>query len=54
MAKSVKPGTDDQTPGTYVEVGPGGEQLENPRVVEIGPGDRLPPTQQSGNRWVKK
>ncbi len=54
MPKAIKPGTDDQAPGTYVEVGPDGKSLENPRVIEIGPGDRLPPTQASGNRWVKK
>lgn len=54
MATPIKPGTDNQKPGTYVEVGPRGGQVHNPRVVEIGPGDRLPPTSKSGNGWKKK
>lgn len=54
MAKPIKPGTDNQRPGRYVEVGPRGGQVNNPRVVNIGPGDRLPPTQEPGRGWQKK
>ena len=54
MAKPIKPGTDNQKPGTYVEVGPRGGQVSDPRVVNIGPGDRLPPTKKPGNGWQKK
>ncbi len=54
MSKIIKPGTDNQKPGQYVEVGPRGGQLIHPRVVEIGSGDRLPPTSKPGNRWQKK
>lgn len=54
MPKFIKPGTDDQAPGEYVEVGPDGEIIREPRVVEIEKGDRLPPTRASGNRWMKK
>ena len=54
MAKPIKPGTDNQKPGTYVEVGPRGGQVSDPRVVNIGLGDRLPPTQKPGNGWQKK
>jgi len=54
LAKPIKPGTDNQKPGTYVEVGPRGGQVSDPRVVNIGPGDRLPPTQKPGNGWQKK
>lgn len=54
MPKPIKPGTDNQKPGTYIEVGPRGGKVDNPRVVDIGPRDRLPPTSESGNGWVKK
>lgn len=54
MGKPIKPGTDNQRPGTYVEVGPRGGQVSDPRVVQIGPGDRLPPAQKPGNGWQKK
>lgn len=54
MAKPIKPGTDNQKPGTYVEVGPQGGKVNKPRVVEIGSGDRLPPTTKPGNGWQKK
>lgn len=42
LAKPIKPGTDNQRPGTYVEVGPRGGQVNNPRIVHIDTGDRLP------------
>lgn len=51
--KPIKPGTDNQEPGRYIEVGPNGEQADNPRMIHINRGDRLPPTQQSGNKWLK-
>ena len=54
MAEPIKPGTDNQKPGTYKEVGPRGGEVNKPHVVEIGKGDRLPPTQKPGNGWVKK
>ena len=53
MEKPIKPGTDNMEPGSYLEVGPNGEQIDNPRTARIERGDRLPPTQKSGNRWVK-
>lgn len=55
MAKPLyKPGEDNKPSGTYVEVGPRGGRVVDPRVVHIDPGDRLPPTQESGRRWEKK
>ncbi|EEW36804.1 hypothetical protein HMPREF0444_1536 [Granulicatella adiacens ATCC 49175] len=54
MSKPIKPGTDNQPKGTYQEVGPKGGAVNRPRVVHIGDGDRLPPTQKPGNKWVKK
>lgn len=52
--KPIKPGTDNKPKGTYVEVGPQGGKIKDPRVVKIDQGDRLPPTQKPGNGWVKK
>ena len=52
--KPIKPGTDNKLKGTYVEVGPLGGKVNNPRVVKIDQGDRLPPTLKPGNGWVKK
>lgn len=50
----IKPGTDNQPAGTYEEVGPRGGQVDDPRIVHIDQGDRLPPTQKPGNGWIKK
>lgn len=52
--KLIKPGTDNQPAGTYVERGPRGGKVSNPRTVHIDRGDRLPPTQKEGNRWTRK
>lgn len=49
-----KPGQDNKPAGEYVEVGPRGEKVKGARRVEIDPGDRLPPTQESGRKWKKK
>ena len=54
MSKTIKPGTDNQPKGTYQEVGPRGGAVIRPRIVHIDKGDRLPPTQKPGNKWVKK
>ena len=53
MSKPIKPGTDNQPPGTYIEVGPLGGKVIGPRVVHIDYGDRLPPTQKPGNGWER-
>lgn len=52
--KLIPPGTDNQRPGTYKEVGPRGGEVSKPREVKIDSGDRLPPTQKPGNKWTKK
>ena len=52
--KPIKPGTDNQHPGRYVEVGPRGGKVPNALEVHIDSGDRLPPTQQPNRGWVKK
>ena len=54
MPKIIKPGTDNQPAGKYVEVGPKGGAVTRPRIVKIDSGDRLPPTQKPGNKWTKK
>ena len=48
-----KPGQDSRPPGKYTEVGPRGGSVNDPRVVTIGNGDRLPPTQKPGRRWTR-
>ncbi|MBF0714529.1 YjzC family protein [Gemella sp. GH3] len=50
----IKPGTDNKSAGLYKEVGPRGGNVNNARTVRIDQGDRLPPTQKPGNRWIKK
>lgn len=37
----IKPGTDNQKPGRYVEVGPRGGKVTNGHTATIGKGDRL-------------
>lgn len=53
-AKLYKPGEDNKPAGTYIEVGPKGGQVNDPRVVNIDSGDRLPPTQEPNHKWKKK
>jgi len=54
MSDLKKPGEDNQPSGKYIEVGPRGGKIDNPRIVNIDPGDRLPPTQEKGNKWKQK
>lgn len=54
MKELIKPGTDNKPAGTYIEVGPRGGSVSDPRVVHIDQGDRLPPTQEPGRKWQKK
>lgn len=54
MDELIKPGTDNKPAGTYIEVGPRGGSVKDPRVVKIDQGDRLPPTQEPGHKWTKK
>lgn len=54
MSDLKKPGTDNQPPGEYKEVGPRGGKVNNPRTVKIDAGDRLPPTQEKGHKWKKQ
>lgn len=54
MSKPIKPGTDNQAPGEYVEVGPRGGKVSGGHHAKIDSGDRLPPTSQKGNGWKKK
>jgi hypothetical protein len=54
MSELQKPGTDNQPAGTYIETGPRGGKVDNPRVVKIDQGDRLPPTSKVGNKWIKR
>ena len=53
MAELIKPGTDNMPAGKYIEVGPQGGKIKHPRIVKIDPGDRLPPTQETGHKWKR-
>ena len=53
MVNSIKPGTDNQKPGHYVEVDPRGGSVPKGHTATIGKGDRLPPTSTKGNGWKK-
>lgn len=47
-----KPGENPDRPGEFVERGPRGRAVPNPRQVTIEPKDeRLPPTQEPGRKW---
>lgn len=52
--KLIKPGTDNQPSGDYEETGPRGGKLDDPRKVHIDPGDRMPPTSETGHKWTPK
>lgn len=50
-----KPGEIPNRPGEYIERGPRGGQVPNPREVTIEEGDRpLPPTQEPGRTWERE
>ena len=54
MAKQlVKPGEDNKPRGEYIERGPRGGKVSNPRRVTIQTGHRLPPTQEKGRTWER-
>ncbi|MCW0953235.1 YjzC family protein [Weissella ceti] len=53
MPKLINPGTDNQRPGHYTEVGPRGGAVAKGHNATIQQGDRLPPTSAAGNKWRK-
>ena len=53
MVTPIKPGTDNQPAGHYVEVGPRGGHVAKRHTATIGKGNRLPPTSAKGNGWKK-
>ena len=54
MADKQKPGQTPNKPGEYIERGPRGGEVRNPRTVTIEPGDKpLPPTQEPGRTWER-
>ncbi len=54
MTERYKPGEDNKPAGDYIEKGPRGGKVKNPREVHIDQGDRLPPTSEKGNTWEPK
>lgn len=54
MSDLQKPGERPHAPDEYVERGPRGGRVPDPREVTIEPGDNpLPPTQESGRTWER-
>lgn len=53
MSKLINPGTDNQKPGKYIEVGSRGGNVPGGHRATIEKGDRLPPTSKPGNKWAK-
>jgi hypothetical protein len=54
MTNLQKPGQIPRRPREYVERGPRGGRVPNPREVTIEPRDRpLPPTQQPKRTWER-
>ncbi len=54
MSKLQKPGEKPQGAGEYIERGPRGGKISNPRQVTIEPEDpKLPPTQEKDRKWEK-
>jgi hypothetical protein len=54
MSKLQKPGEKPNKPGEYLEKGPRGGNVKNPRQVTIEVSDKkLPPTSQKGNKWKR-
>lgn len=54
MANNQKPGEVPDRPGEYIERGPRGGQVPNPRQVTIEPTDRkLPPTAKPDRTWER-
>lgn len=54
MGIKQKPGETPQKSGEYVERGPKGGAVPNPRQVTIESGDeKMPPTQQPGRQWER-
>lgn len=56
MSKKLqKPGETPTRDGIYIERGPRGGQIPNPRIIHIEPTDRpLPPTQKPGHKWERQ
>lgn len=49
-----KPGEAPDRSGEYIERGPRGGEVADPRQVTIEPGDpKLPPTQEPGHTWER-
>jgi hypothetical protein len=54
MNNLQKPGEKPTRPGEYLERGPRGGVVTDPRQVTIEPGDnRMPPTQEPGRTWER-
>ena len=54
MSNLQKPGEKPNKPGEYIERGPRGGQINNPRKITIEPRDgKLPPTAEKNRKWER-
>lgn len=54
MSKLIKPGTDEQKTGKYIDKSSRGGNIKKTLKTTIGKSDRLPPTQKAGRKGEKK
>lgn len=48
-----KPGETSNNGGRYIERGPRGGDVPNPRRINVDRGETLPPTQQPNRTWER-
>ena len=54
MSELQKPGEKPNKPGEYLEIGPRGGNVKNPRYTTItAKSKKLPPTSQKDNKWKR-
>ncbi len=54
MGRKQKPGEKPKEPGEYIERGPRGGKVNDPRKATIDKKDgHMPPTQESGRQWER-
>ena len=54
MTRLYKPGEKPNSTGIYRETGPRGGFIPKARITTNGPGkEKLSPTSEAGNKWIK-
>jgi YjzC-like protein len=46
----------DKSPknGVYMEIGESGASVQNPMIIELGPGEKFPATRNKNRVWTQK